>query len=147
MHAGMHALPTFTAQAVYRWGRCYVQASILRAVCSAFVDTKEPAFCNHLGSLDCIPGSAGAHECASASNVAAHRTECVDTFMGYTCGCSPGYMEAEDANGAPQCLDINECKMSDPCGVGTGKRAACHNAPGTFWCVLLASSLETHNAP
>lgn len=111
-----------------------MQTSVLKAVCAAFVDTQEPGFCNHLGNMDCLPDGPGSRECSSQEAADAHRSMCVDTFMGYKCGCNSGYMESVDAKGVVECIDINECKMSDPCGMSSGKRVACHNVPGTFWC-------------
>jgi hypothetical protein len=112
--------------------QCVPQEPVLRALCAAFHDHQEPAFCNHLGYLDCEPNAASGQECSSDANVAAANTTCVDTFMGWQCQCALGYITMPGAK--EHCMDINEYEMlPDPRGQQSGQRSACHNIKGSFW--------------
>jgi Calcium-binding EGF domain len=119
---------------------------VLRAICAAFHDHQEPAFCNHLGYLDCEPIAAGGQECSSDTNVAAANTTCVDTFMGWQCQCALGYITMPGADGKEHCMDINECEMlPDPCSQQSGQRSACHNVKGSFWYDPYIAGVNTHS--
>lgn len=118
------------------------QVSLMKAICAAFPDRQEPAFCNHLGRLDCAPDGPGGRECGSAANVRAANSSCVDTFMGWTCECAIGYLAAVDAEGRQVCTDVDECQTA-PCRGGS-KRTVCHNLPGSFRRVSAASGHVSH---
>lgn len=106
--------------------------AVMKSICAAHVDGAEPEACRNLGVAECAPGGVGDLECSSDYNVATKRTRCTETFMSYKCECDPGYVGYNLATG-PTCVDVNECKTSDPCA-GQGPRTVCHNLPGSYRC-------------
>lgn len=109
-----------------------VQASVVKAICAAYPDHREPAFCRAAGAPDCTAGGAGTAQCAR--NAAMHRSRCLDTFMGFDCLCDVGYTATQNEVGEASCVDVNECVVADPCDLANNPRSACHNTQGSFRC-------------
>ena len=118
---------------VYVFSR--MQASIFKAICSAFPDGTEPESCSQFGYGECSAGRIGSFACSNADSVITHRTRCVEKFMDFECACTEGYQESGDGV-TSLCVDINECEQSNVCSL-RGPRSVCVNMPGSYRCVLI----------
>lgn len=66
------------------------------------------------------------NECELLGTPCGRRGTCLNTIGSYECECDTGY-EFNPSTGV--CTDINECLLTNPCGVGT-----CRNLPGRYRC-------------
>ncbi|XVE55250.1 hypothetical protein DITRI_Ditri03aG0144200 [Diplodiscus trichospermus] len=82
-------------------------------------------------SLDWVIGNETCEEAEKNTlDYTCPRSECYEpgTGIGYLCKCPDGY---EGNPYLPEgCLDVNECKISNPCD----QNAECYNLPGSFKC-------------
>jgi hypothetical protein len=73
----------------------FTSENVVPALCSAFVDGKEPAECaNEFGEDLCSPGSVGFQTCRTGYFAAAGRTRCERTFEGFHCVYVPLHSDA-----------------------------------------------------
>ncbi|MEW5305678.1 MAG: hypothetical protein WDW36_008204 [Sanguina aurantia] len=117
------------------------KAGVMRALCSAFPKDHEPSVCNEkwVSEDECAVDGPGWDACmtSSHSSNATQRNHCVNTFLGYSCECAPGWMRGFNSDGQEVCSDVNECTETgitiaqDACSC---ERCACINTIGSYRC-------------
>jgi len=115
-------------------------ASVMRALCSAYPLDREPPVCNEkwVAEDECAVGGPGYAQCRVGDPLTGGHTRCVNTFNGYRCECSNGWVKSTNADtGEEVCEDLNECiatnvRTRDPkCSC---PRCVCVNTPGSYKC-------------
>mmetsp|Transcript_29301 Transcript_29301/g.64826 ORF Transcript_29301/g.64826 Transcript_29301/m.64826 type:complete len:785 (+) Transcript_29301:192-2546(+) len=137
--ASVSILPTVRINGQQYRGNLDV-AGVLRGLCSAFPEGREPAVCleKWVSEDECETGGQGYNACRVGDAAAKGRNRCTNTFTSYRCECGQGWVRSADLAGSEVCEDLNEClatniPLTNP--ACSCERCACINTIGGYSCV------------